>query len=121
MSAIPWTATLKTLTTALLGYVFVQGLLGPVPDLVVLEETIRNLYFHVPLWFAMILMLLGSLGFSIAYLVSGADRWDERASSLAAISIVFGIWALPPACCGAITPGVASVPSCFPTRRPSGP
>jgi heme exporter protein C len=91
MPAISWTASLKALTTALLGYVFVQGLLGPVPNLVVLEETIRNLYFHVPLWFAMILMLLGSLGCSIAYLVSGADRWDERASSLAAVSIVFGV------------------------------
>ncbi|MBI1191925.1 MAG: ABC transporter permease [Bacteroidetes bacterium] len=91
MALFSWSASLKALTIALLVYVFVQGLLGPVPDLVVLEETIRNLYFHVPLWFAMILMLLGSLGFSIAYLVSGADRWDERASSLAAVSIIFGV------------------------------
>ncbi len=91
MASISWSASLKVLTIVLLVYVFVQGLLGPVPDLVVLEETIRNLYFHVPLWFAMILMLLGSLGCSIAYLVSGSDRWDERASSLAVVSIVFGL------------------------------
>jgi heme exporter protein C len=91
MPIFTWSAGLKTLTAALLAYVFSWGLLGPVPDLPVLEETIRNLYFHVPLWFAMILMLLGSLLASIAYLRSGKAHWDEKASSLAVVSIVFGV------------------------------
>ena len=71
MAFLSWTNSLKAATVSLLVYVFTQGLLGPVPDLVVLEETIRNLYFHVPLWFAIILMLLGSLVCSIIYLTSG--------------------------------------------------
>lgn len=91
MAKLSWTVSLKALTVALLVYVFVQGLLGPVPDLVVLEETIRNLYFHVPLWFAMILMLMGSLGASIIYLITGQQRWDDVASALAAISVVYGL------------------------------
>ena len=91
MAFLSWTNSLKAATVSLLVYVFTQGLLGPVPDLVVLEETIRNLYFHVPLWFAMILMLLGSLVCSIIYLTSGTERLDDIASSLAAVSVVFGL------------------------------
>jgi heme exporter protein C len=82
---------LKGTTVALLVYVFTMGLLGAVPALPVLNETIRNLYFHVPLWFAMILLLLGSLTASVVYLLRGKARWDEVASSLAAIAVVFGI------------------------------
>lgn len=82
---------LKGTTVALLVYVFAMGMLGSVPALPVLNETIRNLYFHVPLWFAMILLLLGSLTASVVYLLVGKARWDEVASSLAAIAVVFGI------------------------------
>ncbi len=81
----------KALTAVLLCYVFTVGLVGEVPALEVLNETIRNLYFHVPLWFAMILILLGSLGASVAYLASSRTHWDDVASSLAAVAIVFGL------------------------------
>lgn len=91
MLSFSWTSSLKALTIVLLLYVFVQGLLGPVPELAVLEETIRNLYFHVPLWFAMILMLLLSLLASILYLNDAQPQWDDIASSLAVVSVVFGI------------------------------
>jgi heme exporter protein C len=83
--------SVKIGTAALLGYVFSLGLLGEVPALEVLNETIRNLYFHVPLWFAMILILMGSLVASVAYLRSGRSYWDDVASSLAGVAIVFGL------------------------------
>lgn len=82
---------LKGITVVLLLYVFGAGMMGEVPALDVLHETIRNLYFHVPLWFAMILVLLGSLGASVGYLASGRTRYDDIASSLAAVAIVFGL------------------------------
>ena len=40
----------------LLLYTFVMGFLGPVPALPIINETIRNLYFHVTMWMAMFLM-----------------------------------------------------------------
>ncbi len=91
MATNPLSGSLKLLTSVLLLYVFYQGLMGDVPTLPVLEESIRNLYFHVSLWFAMILMLLGSLGYSIAFLISGKMDRDRKASALAAVSIVFGL------------------------------
>ncbi|MBM3447173.1 MAG: ABC transporter permease, partial [Bacteroidetes bacterium] len=39
-------------------YVFWMGWMGEVPRKVILNESVRNLYFHVPMWFGMILMLL---------------------------------------------------------------
>lgn len=88
----------KSLTVILLIYIFSMGLLGDVPRLDVLNETIRNLYFHVPLWFAMILMLLVSCVISIIHLVKSGKasreellKLDDRASSLAAVSVVFGL------------------------------
>ena len=39
---------------ALVLYSIAMGFLGNVPRLNILNETIRNLYFHVPLWFAML-------------------------------------------------------------------
>lgn len=83
--------SVKILTAALLVYVFSMGLIGEVPALEVLNETIRNLYFHVPLWFAMILILLGSLWASIQFLRRADPIWDDIASSLAAVAIVFGL------------------------------
>ena len=49
-------------------YALVAGLMGTVPRLVVLNETIRNLYYHVGMWFSMLALWTGSLVFSIRYL-----------------------------------------------------
>ncbi len=49
----------------MLSYAFVQGFLGDVPRLNILNETIRNLYFHVGMWFAMIALMTVSLVYSI--------------------------------------------------------
>ena len=51
----------KALTVLLLLYVAVAGLLVPVPRLAILNESIRNLYFHVPMWFGMTAILMASV------------------------------------------------------------
>lgn len=61
----------------LLVYVFLAGIMGHVPELPILEESIRNLYFHVPMWFSMMIIMSGSLVFSILYLAK-ADRTVVR-------------------------------------------
>lgn len=49
------------------------------PNREMLNETIRNLYFHVPMWFSMIAMVIISIIFSIRYLSSEQQRFDHIA------------------------------------------
>lgn len=58
----------KILAVALLVYVHLGGMLMEAPRLDILNETIRALYFHVPMWFGMSLLYIASLIFSIRYL-----------------------------------------------------
>lgn len=75
----------------LLLYVSVMGLVGPVPRQPILNETIRNVYFHVPLWFAMMTLMTISMWRSVQYLRSGAIQYDIQASSFAHVAFYFGI------------------------------
>jgi heme exporter protein C len=69
----------KVVCVVLLTYTIIAGLLFKVPALPILHETIRNLYFHVTMWFAMIFILSVSVYHSIRYL-SGFDKYyDIRA------------------------------------------
>ena len=60
----------------------------------ILAETIRNLFFHVPLWFGMILILLGSVIYSIRYLRTGEIGDDLAAKSFAEIGVLYGVLGL---------------------------
>lgn len=55
----------KILSVLLILYTLIWGLLGSVPRLDILNETIRNVYYHVPIWFAMLFMMTVSLFYSI--------------------------------------------------------
>ena len=59
---------LKVFAITLLIYVHVGGLLFDVPRLNILNETIRALYFHVPMWFGMVLLFLASVVHAVLYL-----------------------------------------------------
>ena len=72
-------------------YVAWMGFMGKVPRLPILNETVRNLYFHVPMWFGMILIFLASAWYSIQYLRTGNLDHDVRAGTHAEIGIVFGL------------------------------
>ncbi len=84
----------KVLTIILLLYTIVAGFLLPTPRLPILNETIRNLYFHVPMWFTMIFILLVSVIYSILYLMNGKAKYDNMAVETANTGIVFGIMGL---------------------------
>ncbi len=60
----------------------------------ILKESIRNTYFHVPLWFSMVFLFLFSVGYSIRYLRAGAPDHDRRAHALAVGGVLFGIMGL---------------------------
>ncbi|HNP17423.1 MAG TPA: cytochrome c biogenesis protein CcsA [Fulvivirga sp.] len=81
----------KIATTVLLLYTFIGGLLFEVPRLNILNETIRALYFHVPMWFGMIILLTISVIYSIKYLRGSNPDHDLKAIEFANIGVVFGV------------------------------
>ena len=81
----------KALTIILLLYTLIGGLLIPVPKQVILYESIRNLYFHVPMWFSMIFLFLMSVVYSIKGLSSNNLSHDIKAKELVNAGIIFGI------------------------------
>ena len=81
----------KILCIILLVYVMIYGFMGPVPHLPILNESIRNTYFHVALWLAMTTLLLASMIFSVRYLKNGKVQDDDIASELAKSAIFYGL------------------------------
>ena len=81
----------KALSVLIFIYVIFQGLLGEVPRLPILNESIRNVYFHVPLWFAMIILMFTSMVFSIRFLRKNDLEEDIKAVEFANVAILFGI------------------------------
>lgn len=81
----------KILSVVLLVYVIIAGFLGPIPDLDIVHQTIRNLYFHVCMWFVMITMLSISVVNSIQYLARFNLEKDTVAKEASLIGIVFGV------------------------------
>lgn len=84
----------KVLAVLLLIFSLIGGFLIPVPRQVILHETIRNLYFHVPMWFTMITLFFISLIYSIKNLGSGDMRDDRKAIQLVNVGVVFGVFGL---------------------------
>jgi heme exporter protein C len=80
----------KILCIALLFYTVIMGFLGPVPRLPILNEGIRNLYFHVPMWFGMMMILGISVVYSIRYLRDPRPAHDDIAVQSAHTGILFG-------------------------------
>ncbi len=81
----------KILSFILLVYTIAGGLLLDVPHLFILNETIRNLYFHVCMWFGMMILFIVSFVNSIRYLGKGNYRDDIFAKNFAAVGSLFGI------------------------------
>jgi heme exporter protein C len=81
----------KIVCVVLLVYAVVGGLLMPVPALSQLQETIRNLYFHVCMWFAMMILFGVSVVHSIQFLNTGNLKKDISARAYASTGIVFGL------------------------------
>ncbi|WP_200974868.1 cytochrome c biogenesis protein CcsA [Echinicola sp. 20G] len=81
----------KVLAIILLAYTIIAGLLFEVPRLPILNETIRALYFHVTMWFGMIIMLVVAVVYSVKYLRSGELKHDDVAIEFTNAAILFGV------------------------------
>lgn len=81
----------KILSVVLLVYTFTAGLLFDVPRLPQLQETIRNLYFHVCMWFGMMILFTTSVIYAIKYLRSNDIKHDIYSRQFATVGIVYGV------------------------------
>ncbi len=88
MLALKWW---KILAIVLVLYSIIGGFLIDVPKLPILHETIRNTYFHVTLWFAMMFLMTISMVYSIKHLGKPSQQNDLIASETANIGLFFGI------------------------------
>ncbi|MBK9736110.1 MAG: cytochrome c biogenesis protein CcsA [Saprospiraceae bacterium] len=60
----------------------------------ILNETIRNTFFHVALWFAMFILLIIGLYHAIQYLLTGLHEHDIQSTSFNRIAIMYGVFGL---------------------------
>ena len=84
----------KVLVVITIIYTLITGLLFGVPSLPILNETIRNLYFHVPMWMAMLTVFVISVYYSILYLRTGNEKHDLVAVECVNTGMVFYLFGL---------------------------
>jgi heme exporter protein C len=86
----------KVICVLLLGFAVIYGMLTPVPVRFILNETIRNLFYHVPMWFGMITLFGTSCVYSVKYLNSLNPKDDIKAVEYANVGVLYSV-------CGMLT------------------
>lgn len=81
----------KYLAVAILIYIHLGGLLLEAPRLNILNETVRALYFHVPMWFGMVLLYSISVYYAIKFLRNPLSDFDIKSVEYANVGTAFGI------------------------------
>ena len=82
---------IKILCILLLTFTATAGILFEVPRLPILNETIRVLYFHVPLWFTMIFLLLLSSVNAYRFISTKNIKYDLISYNYAHVGVYFGV------------------------------
>ncbi len=75
-------------------YSIIVGLSIQVPQLPIIYESIRNLFYHVSMWFTMTAMFATALIFSISYLRNPLLKKDIAAVEAARVGFFFGFLGL---------------------------
>jgi heme exporter protein C len=81
----------KYIAVALLVYIHLGGLLLEAPRLNILNETVRALYFHVPMWFGMVLLYSISVYYAVKFLRNPLSDFDLKSVEYANVGTTFGI------------------------------
>ena len=87
MKSIQWW---KFAGVGLVLFALIGGLLLPVPQLPILAQSIRNLYYHVPMWFGMLSLLIASSVYAVKLLMSKELENDIYSESFAKVALLFG-------------------------------
>lgn len=80
----------KILCGLLLLYAIIAGFSTSIPIKPVTEESMRNLYFHVGMWFGMFCMLTVGFIYSLKYLKNFDENMDFMAVEAVNIGLLFG-------------------------------
>jgi heme exporter protein C len=86
----------KILCVLLLLYIIIGGILLPVPAIPKLNESARNLFYHVPMWYVMIVCFLVSSIYALKFLRKNQIKDDLISKEYVLVGIGFG-------CLGMIT------------------
>lgn len=74
--------------------VIISGFLIPIPEIDILEQTARNLFLHVPMWFTMMVAFGMAFVYSVRFLNSEQMVMDRKAETATAVGLLFGICGL---------------------------
>lgn len=88
----------KIASVLIILYTIIWGLLNPVPHLDILNETIRNVYYHVPIWFAMLFQMGYSVVYAIKHLASNDPKHDLISHQAAQTGLFFSVPGLLTGC-----------------------
>ncbi|RLD47432.1 MAG: ABC transporter permease [Bacteroidetes bacterium] len=80
----------KILSIVLLLYAILAGFTIQIPDTNI-GDTLRNVFFHVGMWFAMLAVMTASFTSSIKFLSSGKMEHDLKANEAVNVGVYFGI------------------------------
>lgn len=56
----------------------------------VIYESIRNTYFHVPMWFTLMFLFIASVVYSVRFLINPKPDFDRKAAAYAETGLLFG-------------------------------
>lgn len=84
----------KIIVAIWLTVVITAGFLISLPDIPILQQSARNLFFHVPMWFTMFVCFFGGFVFSVMYLNNDDLATDRKAEAITTVGLVFGICGL---------------------------
>ena len=83
----------KYLSIILLLYAIIYGFMVEIPETTI-EESLRNVFYHVGMWFAMMAVLTASFTNSIKFLKTGNLEYDLKANQAVIVSFLFGFLGL---------------------------
>ena len=84
----------KLLAIILVFFTVIAGFLIRVPSIAIVEESVRNQFFHVSMWFSMMILLTTSLIYSIRYLAKSNMYFDLIAEEFGYMGVVLGLLGL---------------------------
>jgi len=84
----------KVVSVVFLFFTFTAGFLIKVPHIGNLYGSIRNFFFHVPMWFGMMVLFIVSVIYAIKYLRNPSVDADIYSKEYAKTGIVFGVLGL---------------------------
>ncbi len=80
----------KITAVLLLVYAIVAGFMVQIPDTNI-GDTLRNVFYHVGMWFAMLAIMTSSFIDSIRFISKGDIKYDLRADEGVRVGIFFGL------------------------------